>query len=723
MKRPSLRPPTPSEPAPLSDGPPPALARLLAAAAFLGAFLLFLVQPLLGKAILPWFGGASAVWSLCLVFYQTGLLAGYAYAHLIARRLPLVTGVVLHSALLLAAAMLVPITPSAVWKPGPGDDPALAILTLLTLCAGAPYALLAATAPLIQSWYAAASGGAAPYRLYAVSNAGSLGALAAYPLLVEPTLGVSWQGWLWSGGFAAFAVVCIAAGWQCVRTRAGGADQSSPPENAAAVAPAARLIDRALWLLAPAATTALLVSATTFITQDVASFPLLWIVPLAIYLLSFILAFDSPRWRLRWVWTATAAVACVLCALVWELSDAFPLGVQLGSHFLLLFSLCMLLHTELFARRPPPQGLTGYYLAISAGGALGGTAIALASPFVLPQRLELPAIVALAWAVQFGVLYTDERSSLYRGGRYWSWGVMLGLYVNFIAVMLLMGPPPDAQVVARARNFYGELIVLDQHPAGEPPAAARRQLRHGRIQHGRQMLEPDLAAAPTSYYVIESAIGRVLTQMERPDGRRLGAVGLGAGTLAAYGRPGDLLTFYEINPQVEELARRHFTYLSESQAEVQVVLGDARLVLEQEVAAGAPRLDVLALDAFSGDAVPAHLLTVEAFRMYFERLAPEGVLAVHISNRYLELARLLRGLAEEFEVEAQYVSYRPDAQDAAEKARAAASVWVLLSETPGVVRSFGVGQPIEFVESSAPPVVWTDDYSNILQLVTFFQMW
>ena len=552
-----------------SSGPPRPLARLLATSAFGGAFLLFLVQPLLGKAILPWYGGAAGVWSLCLVFYQTGLLAGYAYAHLLVRRLPLAAGAAVHTALLAAACLTAPITPSAAWKPSPGDDPAASILILLTLCAGAPYALLAATAPLIQAWFAASSRGAAPYRLYAVSNAGSLAALAAYPLLIEPTLGVRAQGWTWSGAFLAFAAVCIAAGWTTVRAVRGSgvvSQDSAPAPEAQSSELRTSAIDRLIWLLAPAIGTALLVSATTYMTQDVAAFPLLWIVPLALYLLSFILAFDSPAWRRRWVWIGVAAASSVSTAFIWEITNSTPLAVQLGSHCLLVFSLCMLLHTELFARRPPPTRLTSYYLAIAAGGAAGGAVIALVSPIVLSQRIELPLVVAAAWALQFVVLYTDRDSSLYGGGRYWSWGLMLGLYVNFLAVIALTGTGPDQRLVARARNFYGELRVLDVQPLGEPPQSARRQLSHGRIQHGRQLSDPVLAATPTSYYAAESGVGRLLTQLERPGGRRLGAVGLGVGTIAAYGREGDSIRFYEINPQVQELAEEYFTFLSGSAA-------------------------------------------------------------------------------------------------------------------------------------------------------------
>lgn len=722
VKRSSPRP----SPAKVADTEPwdsasPLLLWLLIASAFGGAFLLFLVQPLLGKAILPWYGGAAGVWSLCLVFYQTGLLAGYAYAHLVVRRLPLAAGVTLHTVLLVAACFLAPITPSFAWKPAFDDDPASSILQLLTVCAGAPYLLVAATAPLVQAWFTAAYRGAAPYRLYAVSNAGSLAALAAYPLLIEPNLGVRAQGWTWSGAFMAFTGVCVAAGWMTVRS-ARSENAISTPSVQGAPPHVVAAVDRLIWVLAPAIGTALLVSATTYMTQDIAAFPLLWIVPLALFLLSFILAFDSPAWRRRWLWTGVAAIASVSTAIIWEVSNDTSLGLQLGAHCLLVFSLCMLLHTELFARRPPPEGLTGYYLAISAGGAVGGALIALVSPHVLSQQLELPIVVAAAWALQFVVLYTDHASSLYRGGRYWCWGLMLGVYVNYLAVMMLSGGDVGMQLVARARNFYGELRVLDYQAPGETPETARRQLRHGRIQHGRQLLAPELRDVPTSYYVVESGIGRVLTQLQRSEGRRIGAVGLGVGTIAAYGEPGDSIRFYEINPQVEMLAREYFTFLADSEASIEVAVGDARLVLESEVAAEAPRLDVLVLDAFSGDAVPAHLLTIEAFQVYFKRLKDDGILAVHISNRYLELPRLLRGLAASQQAEAQYVEVQFSREDPILAARADASVWVLLSRAPGVVTSFGAGVPIEFTPASRDPVVWTDDFSNIFELVTFFRL-
>ena len=580
---------------------------IYAATIFLSSLLLFLVQPLIARLILPWFGGSAAVWTTCMLFFQVLLLAGYAYAHGVARRRyePLI-----HSALLVAAVATLPIMPAESWKPAGGAEPITRILLLLGATVGLPYFLLASTSPLVQAWFARARPGANPYRLFALSNLASLLALLGYPLLVEPYLSAREQVSVWSWLFAGFAVLCAALAWRTPRPAAA--------PGAAQAAPALAARDIAWWLALSATGSVMLLAVTNHLTQNVASVPLLWLVPLALYLATFIIAFEGARWyQPRFLWPL---LLVALVAMAWLLVDTeyhYQLALQLGVFLAGLFVGCLFCHGELYRTRPPPAHLTAFYLTVSAGGALGGLFVAVLAPLVFTGYFELGAgLAALA------VLAALRFSSVGRVAYMTSLLVVLGVG----ACATYDGFRHQRDVRVAKRSFYGVLRVKEY---GEPGDDSHlRRLVHGTIMHGEQYMSEARRRTPTTYYTETSGIAAAIrAKQDHPV--RVGVIGLGTGTIAAYGRPGDVYRFYDIDANVIRIAREQFTFLADSRAQVETALGDARLTLEREPPQG---FDVLGVDAFSSDAIPVHLITREALQTYLRHMKPGGIVAFHVSS-------------------------------------------------------------------------------------------
>lgn len=749
---------------------------------FTGAFLLFLVQPLIGKYILPWFGGSPGVWTTCLLFFQTLLLGGYAYAHFTSTRLRPRTQAIVHGALLVLSLAWLPIIPSAGWKPVTAGDPTWQILLLLAACLGLPYFVLSATGPLLQHWFSRTHAGVSPYRLYALSNAGSLLALLGYPFVVEPAFSRQTQAMLWSAGLVVFVGLCGYCAWQMAR-RAGlaGAEGMQPGaahaagagETDAALPTAA---DKFLWLALPALASVLLLATTNKLCQEVAVVPFLWVLPLALYLLSFILSFDHPRWYSRGVFSALLVVSG---AVVWSLLHTgakVSLPRQVIGYASTLFVACMVCHGELYRLKPSPRHLTQFYLFIAAGGALGGLVVAVVAPLVFQEYIEFQfgwwgvaylaglicllyksramavgsgvgALVALVvlpalqtsssdggvgrWAVAFftqakvfygehwqelGVLFVIFAVCMREGwrpvGRHWqlrmgAWPLMLS--VVFGVALVIQVRSEGRSAVMAARNFYGTLKIYEYYES--EPRAHHYVLTHGATTHGLQFTRLPQAMWPTTYYGRESGVGLAIALSPRHSARRLGVVGLGTGSLATYGEPGDTVRFYEINPAVEQLARTRFTYLAQSPAHVEVVIGDARLSMERELErSGEEPFDVLALDAFSSDAIPVHLLTKEAFAVYLARVRPDGVIAVHISNRYLNLRPVVEALARHFGRKAVTISHQ-----AGDDWWLSGSTWVLVTNNEAVLQSPTVDASSEAsVESAPADALWTDDHASLM---------
>ena len=671
---------------------------LFALTIFASAFLLFLVQPIIAKEILPWFGGSAAVWTTCLVFFQTALLAGYAYADVVVRRLGLRRQALLHVALLAASLVVLPIVPGAFWKPAGTESPAALILGLLAATLGLPYFLLSTTSPLLQAWFARAHPGRNPYRLFALSNAASLLALVGYPFAIEPWIATRTQAYVWSAGYAGFALLCAAIAW---RTGLSGVTPGPDPhqqqsdDGGADARPA--WTRSVLWACLAAAGSVLLLSVTNHITQNIAAVPLLWIVPLTLYLLTFILCFDSSRWYPRDLLLPVAAAA--LGVMAWCLADprlTHELELQAAVFCIGLFVACMFCHGELARLRPAPRYLTRFYLMVSLGGACGAALVGIVAPLVLPAHFELAlGLIAtaglLAWQVRrdarIHVLLALTSAAATIGCAAWAVG-------NFY----------DATILA-ARNFYGVLRVQE---TGVNAVSRHRTLMHGTIMHGLQYLSPPFSQQPTSYYTATSGIGRLLDTLHpRKEPLRVGVIGLGAGTLAAYGTPGDLYRFYDINPAVVRIARQEFSYLAQSEARIETPLGDARLTLEREPPAD---LDLLAVDAFSSDAIPVHLITSEALALYVRHVKPEGVIAFHVTNRFLDLVPVVQALADAHHLQAVWI------HDDGNDALASRSDWVLVSANRALLASPRIAEAASAITPRPDWRLWTDDFNNLWQV-------
>ncbi|MEO7854562.1 MAG: fused MFS/spermidine synthase [Rubrivivax sp.] len=694
---------------------------------FLGAFLLFLVQPIIAKLILPRFGGSVAVWATCLVFFQAAVLLGYAGAHLLVRRDGHARFRAAHLGLLVASLALLPIVPLSIAAPDAGPDaaraPGLQILLLLVASIGLPFTLLAMTSPLLQGWLARDRPGLNPYRLFAVSNLASLAALVAYPWLIEPWLRTATQANIWSGAYAAYVVLlCVISLWGR-RQRTAAAlrhpDNDMPADDTPGQPPG-----RALtlgWIALAALGSYELVAITNHLTQNIPSFPMMWLLPLALYLLSFAMCFDDDRWYTPRPYAAAALLALLgTCALlVWERSIS-ALAWQIAAWLACLFVLCMFCHGELARRRPHRSRLTSFYLCVSAGGVLGGALVGLAAPALLPGYFEVEiGLVLLALAV-LACLW-PQRSGPQRG---WSIAAVAVLACT-TATAIYRIDLALSNVVDMERNFYGVLRVRDFGEGGDngdgdnsdpsKPPTLERELVHGRILHGLQLRgSPQRLRQPTTYYTEASGIGRLL----RADGVfakqpiSVGAVGMGAGTIATYGKPGDRYRFYEIDPAMVDAAHRHFSFLADSPAQVEIAVGDGRLLLQHEAA---QRFDVLVVDAFSGDSIPVHLLTREAVQLYRDRLTPQGVIALHISNRYLDLAPVVARIAADLGLQMAHVSDAGAQGDAG--AIRSPSDWVLLARERGVLDLPLIQQATVPSPDVAGARVWTDDYSNIVQVM------
>lgn len=665
---------------------------------FLSAFLLFQIQPIIGKMILPWFGGTSSVWSACIVFFQTALLLGYTYVHWLHEKLSGRQQLLLHMALLLLSLGALPVAADPGWKGAAVAHPGWSVLGVLATAVGVPYVLLSTTGPLMQAWYArsfsAAITSAHPYRLYALSNLASMLALLSYPVLVEPRWSVDAQARLWSAGYAVFVVSCLATAllaWRRLPPAASAARADLP------AAPPPGWRECLLWIGLSATPSILLLAMTRHLTQDVAPIPFLWVLPLSIYLLSFILCFDAPRYYVRPLFLALLPLAFL--ALDTVLDEGTDVVLLIGLLSASLFVFCMVCHGELVRRKPPLRHLTLFYLMLSLGGALGGVLVGLVAPAVFSAYFELPLGLFLCAGLVLIVLWRELRP-VWRGvlllallAYGWRLGAISYGYVDGYRRVV--------------RNFYSQLRIVDDT---ETPLGLRRVMRHGRINHGEQYLAPDWRRMPTAYYCEKSGIGRTLRALPTAPPRKFGILGLGTGTLAVYGRAGDELRFYEINEQVLELARSEFSYLADTPARIVPVLGDGRLMLERE----APQqFDLLVMDAFSGDSIPTHLLTLEAMQTYFGHLKPGGVLAVHITNHYLDLRPVMAAAARHFGKVALLRELEPEESDDA----CLHSVWVLLLDAASAARMPALVDGAVQLEPRSGFKPWTDSFSNLLGIL------
>ncbi len=672
---------------------------------FLSAFLLFQVQPLIGKMILPWFGGSASVWTTCMLFFQMLLLLGYLYSHWLVRYLTPRQQSYLHIALLLTSLLLLPISPNDSWLPTGAEDPTQRILALLTFTIGLPYFVLSTTGPLIQAWFARESSGAVPYRLFALSNFGSLLALLAYPLVVEPLLPTRWQSYVWSGLFGIFVLLCGALAWHGRHGEklAHDAQHAVPSGQSRQQPPGLSL--RVVWMALAACPSIMLVADTSYLTENIAPIPLLWVVPLALYLLSFIFSFEHPRWYQRRLYLPLFGVAIAAMAYLPTLGvSALPLVAATTINLAAFFVVCMVCHGELSRLQPHPQFLTAYFLMLALGGALGGLFVGVIAPRAFNSNYELSIGLLISTLVATLTVFRGHRfSSSTKRWSAWTGALLLLAFVLFVRISDHWEDISDAKVMTR--NFYGTLRVYE---SGEG-ADARRSLMHGQIVHGRQFTTPEREDQPTAYYSENGGAGLTLQAKGQAGSIRVGVIGLGVGTLATYGRAGDDFRFYEIDPSVIDLAGKHFTFLSRSKASKTMVLGDARLSLNREPD---QHFDVLLADAFSGDAVPIHLLTKEAFATYFRHLKPDGILGIHVTNRFLDLAPVIKVAAESFGKQARIVSISGDPDRLIYR-----SSWVLISADGQFFEQEPFRQVAKPIDAKPGLIIWRDDYSSLYSVI------
>jgi hypothetical protein len=671
---------------------------LFAATIFVSAFLLFQVQPLVARIILPWFGGSAAVWTTCMLFFQVLLVGGYLYSHWLAGRRGR-TQAWVHIMVLALAVVTLPVVPDAQWKPAPGDDPTLRIIALLTVSVGLPYFLLSTTSPLVQSWFSRARNGAVPYRLFALSNFGSMLALLSYPVFIEPLLPLRAQGIAWSVGFGIFAVLAGALAWACrdlplAPTTRHDRENDAPPGAG----------DYLLWILFPACASILLLAYTSHLSQNVAPIPFLWVLPLALYLLSFILTFESRGWYKRWLFLPLLLIgfAGVAASLVRGWNHP-PISTMVPLYATTLFVACMVCHGELARAQPHPRHLTAYYLMIAIGGALGGGFVSLMAPKVFPELYELPLGMILTLAV-LGFGLSRERTRRPAAVPRW---VVVGVAIcagTLAAALWRIYHERVVDAVAQVRNFYAALRV-EEYGEGD---TLQRTLTHGTITHGKQFLKEGRREIATTYYGRQSGIGLAIAARQAAGPVKLGVIGLGVGTLSTYGRSGDVVRMYEINPQVVDIAREKFTYLADAKGKIELALGDARLVLEREEAQA---FDVLALDAFSSDSIPVHLLTREAFGTYFRHLKQGGILAVHISNRYLDLEPVIFEAAKSHGKAVRVVEGDDDDANGVYS-----STWVLLVDDEKVFDDPNLVKAVP-LKPERSVRLWTDDYSDLYAIL------
>ena len=697
----------------------PAAAAAFAAVVGLGAFLLFTVELLLGKQLLPWFGGTSALWTTCLLFFQTALVLGYAWAHLLSARLCPRRQRDLHLLLVAAALALLawhaarwpsPLTPPDTARPLDADAPTASVLALLVSAVGLPFVVLAATSPLVSAWFARARPGRSPYPLSALSNAGSLLALVCYPLLVEPFASLRAQGWLWTAAFAVeaagLAACGIAAGKAGALAAVAALDDELPPSRGR----------RAGWVGLAAVPSLMLVAVTSHLTQEVAAVPLLWTLPLALYLVSLIVCFARPALGSRVLWFPLLALAAALA--VFALQRELALGVRervlLWCAILFVYGLAG--HAELLRRRPGPGQLTSFYLAVAAGGALGAALPALAAPLVFDGYWELQ-IGVLAGPLALVVSWLADSRSPLRDGEDDEDGpaaLQAGL-ASLIALGVLGGwlawdvAGRRAGVERASRGFYGVLRVVREERGYADEAL---KLLHGQTAHGLQLQAAAGRRRPTTYFGPTSGAGLAIERhplRQAGEPLRVGVIGLGVGTLAAYSRAGDTFRFYELDPAVARLSQGEhplFTYLRDARGGLSLALGDGRLALEREPPQG---FDVLVLDAFSSDAIPTHLLTREAFALYRRHLGERGVVAVHVTNRYVDLEPVVRGAARALGLRALHVP-------SFERGVLWPSDWMLVSSDPWPEQDEAIGAA-SLPARGLADVLWTDDWSNLLRVL------
>lgn len=697
-----------------------------AVAIFTSAFLVFQVQPVMARFILPWYGGTPGVWTTCMLFFQFGLLAGYLYAHELARRLELRHQAIVHGGLLTLSLFLLPITPEAP-EFSQNLPQILEILKVLAASVMFPFILLSASGPLLQHWFSRVHPGKSPFRLYALSNVGSLLALLSYPFLVEPAFTLSTQTWTWSFAYAAFMGVTFWSAWPIFAEKLSQnpekfstnsriqnlKKEQSAPEKIS------HWLDVGSWVLLAASGSVVLLAITNQMSQDVAVIPFLWVVPLSLYLITFIICFERDSWYQRKIWIPFLVISMGM--LVYLMGRDYgenesSLAYQIVIYCAALFGCCMVCHGEMVRRRPHAIELTRFYVYVALGGALGGVFVNLVAPLLFDGYWELHGILVFICLSAILLIALDHQAISFKQR---SAVVTLGLVGVGIMIWFLnehISIQRNTSIFSK-RGFFG---VLHVYEAKKGTRGHYRSLYYGRIRHGEQWLHQIDQYRATSYYSPHSGVALALNNFPsrkkvetRNKAIKVGVLGLGVGTVAAYGRPRDFIRFYEINKDIESTARNYFSYLENSRANIEVVIGDARLSMQRELeTTGSQQYDVLIVDAFSGDAVPIHLLTQEASNIYWRHLKEDGVLIFHITNFHVDLADVVRQLAIHAKKEAIYIE-----DDNSDNNLFDTSYWVMITSNQDFIKDPEIRKHRDDWYHELRPVIWTDDFSNLFEVV------
>jgi len=680
---------------------------LHAAAIFLSAFLLFQVQPIIARIILSWFGGTAAVWTTCMLFFQIGLLAGYFYSHSLIKRLAPRTQSILHITLLLLSLATLPILPNEAWKPQGTENPTVRILLLLAATVGLPYLLLSTTSPLLQAWYSRSEKGAMPYRLFALSNLGSMLALLSYPPLIEPNMPTRLQAYVWSAGYVLFAALTAYLAYKG-RSTESTALAAAAEEAIADIEAPPTFATKLLWIALAACPSMLMLATTNHMSQDVAAIPFLWVLPLSLYLLSFILTFDARGWYQRNIFLVLLAPGLGgMAYLQWSNASELKMQWTIAALSAGFFICCMVCHGELASRKPSPRYLTSFYLALSVGGAIGGLFVGVVAPYLFQNYFELPIALAFCGLLAY-IVAIEEPGFTWRQAAvtlpsFALLAGMAGLWI-FLGVSIRDSVKGYRLVT---RNFYGTLRVR-QTGTGSG-WEDYRTLLHGAINHGEQWMHPARRRELLTYYCPDTGIGRAMRVRKEGVPQKVGVLGLGAGTMAAFGRKGDDLTFYEINPVVPKIATTEFSFYPDTPSTKRIIMGDGRLSLERQ---SPQNFDVLMMDAFSGDSIPVHLVTKDAFQLYFRHLKPAGYLVMHISNKYLNLEPVLASIAGELKKTAMVVETEED-----ESGDCFGTTFIVMAHTPEAFQTAPFAGITAHPKTRDGVGTWTDDYSNLFRIL------
>lgn len=682
---------------------------------FISAFLVFQIQPIISKIILPWFGGGASVWTTCMLFFQFFLLVGYLYAYILTKIFSVKSQIVLHLACLLVSLFLLPNNIADIQNISISGQPTWAVLTVLFFSLSFPYLILSANTPLMQHWFTNETSGARPYRLYAISNVGSFLALVSYPILIEPFMPLDWQIKLWSSIYWLFVLI---VGWICfIVIKQNNKDRPCTPEQS--IHSKIAFFRLTLWFMLSALGVILLLSTTNALTQNVPPVPFLWLAPLAIYLLTYVLAFSHLGIYVRNFWLPFFMLLSFIALLIYFIGGQFDIITQLLIYLLILLCGCMICHGELNALKPQQGNTTLFYLVLSAGGVCGSFLVSFVAKSLFDEFLEFPlaifSVLVLAsaslWWIRQEEL-AEAKSSTTSDVAHSSFSKLAvgSAVVGLVWLLAFINLNNQYQQydIAKGRNFYGILTVKDITEG----KVNERRLIDGTTSHGSQALPVAKSAVPMSYYRPGTGVQLVIEELSSDSKLQVGIIGLGVGALAAYGQRGDHYTFYELNPLVSDFANQYFNYLGSAKGEVEVKLGDARVTLQNEIELGQNNeFDLLIIDAFSGDLIPTHLMTREAFLLYQQHIKTQGVMALHISNRHLSLMPVIMQHSKNLNMQIMLF-------DTPGEGREHDAQWVVLTNNRQLLQSPKlISKQTVVAKEQYQQVLWTDDYSSLLPIL------